>query len=306
MSILTPLRIHRRRWLIAMLVMICVGAIAFVRATRRATRAERLLAEIKQTDGWIRPGMSIWERIGQVVKGHANDSGTTVKLPSHIDREWLESRDYLVDLPIGNLQFDDGVAVGALAAPLAARHPLVLIYARGAANADLIAAALAGKRTLTNVYFSGSDLTDTGFQQLPLEQVQYLEIAETRVTAAGLQELRRAQQLRHLCLGQRQVSPEALSRLQQIEHPFSLGLKGPDVTDETLATLTAALKGSSTHKLEEVYVDRTSVTNAGIDAWNRALPSIPLKQPLTKLPPALRPNIPQRRFPVVPRTSSVL
>lgn len=269
---------RHRRWFVLALVLACFGGIVFIRAIRRAERAERLVAEINQTDGYVKLGMSVWERIEQIVQGHATDCGTLIKLPSDVDLQWFASRSYLADLPLGNVQVDDGAGRGAWLAPLVARHPIAILYARGATGTDEIAAALSEKNTLLNLHLPLSDLTDAGLQKLPLEQVEMLDISNTQVTAAGLRELHRALQLRTLYLGRRQINAEILSPLDQITHPYSLILVGEDVTDATLEMLIVALEHSPANALDRIFLDRTSISSAGVDAWKSAGLTIPIEQ----------------------------
>lgn len=269
---------QRRRWRIAVLLVVCTGAVALVRATRHAVRAERLVSEINQTDGFVRLGMPYWERIWRRLRGQLDGPGTRIKLPTTIDRQWLESRDYLADVPINFLELHDGARTGPLLAPLVTRHPIVFMMAPGATDTDQLATALCEDSELAFLELPRSDLSDAGLRQLPLEQIDTLDISDTRVTAEGLQALQRARCLTFLTLGAGQIGPVAVNLPVETSGSYTLGLRGRDVTDETLQVLVSFLNQSPTTKMRAAGLYETSVTSAGIDAWKQALPMIPIER----------------------------
>lgn len=175
-----------------------------------------------------------------------------------VDGAWLRSHDNLRDIDLDALLIHDSSFTGDDVAALAVEHPLEQFSAWSVPNMDSVAAALGGVSTLRVLDVCDSDLTDDGFRQLPLEQLNAIDIHGTQVTAAGLLELRRCQELRSLTLDGRQFDADVLEVLENLPHVNGLLMSGRSVTDEDLSLLHGT-------RLKFVRLHNTAVTTTGID-----------------------------------------
>ncbi len=163
-------------------------------------------------------------------------------------------------------------------------------------DADM--AKLATRPELTELYLSGSDITDTGLRHLRhLKNLELLELRYTKVTSArmnhigALSNLRRLdlsltkinnEALRHLSnltnlqelnLNQTRIGDAGLEQLRYLSELQSLDLAGTDVTDKGLDHL-RTLK-----KLRYVHLfDLGRVTDAGVASLKQARPELHIER----------------------------
>lgn len=283
----TSTRRKRRQLLrVAILASFIAGAV-LVRAYRRDLRAERLAAEIKEAGGTVSRAAPVWERLwwrvrnsehAHFMRSRMNGDETIVRLPKTLKEHWLESRDYLDALSITELEIIS-TPESAEIPLLVARHPLKSLTVSYSRGVDNIAAALSDKRMVRRFAAFGSDLSDAGLKHLPLEQIEDLQIAKTRVTATGLLELHRAKQLHAIMLDGQQIDADVAFLLEENAAPYLLMLRGYDVQDLTLQMLMSVLKQRPKTTMDTLFLDDTSATEAGVSAWERGLPSIGVVAP---------------------------
>jgi hypothetical protein len=272
-----PVRRRLRPWHGALLAMLCMGIVASTWAQRRASRVERLVTEIHQSGGSVNLGTTAWSLLWDRLQGLSGEVPTRVMLPQGTTPEWLRSWDGLTDLAIDELEIDQDADLGPELVRLIARHPLEEFRAPRAKGADEIAAALSASLTLKGLHLRDSDLTDKGLRQLPLEQLQVLNIVGTQITTQGLRELRRLPPMSMVVLDGRQADAETMGLLEQRSSSYRLWLYGPDVTDDTVQTLKAALEPDDTHRIMSVYVGPTQtskVTSSAVQEWTQDVPSV--------------------------------
>jgi hypothetical protein len=276
-AVTTPVRRRLTRWHVLLLILLCVGAVAFLWARWRTARTQRLIGEIEAAGGWVAIGTTASSRLRDRVRGWSGEDPTSVRLARGTTPEWLRSWDDLTDLSIKLLKVDSGSDLGADLPRLVARHPLEEFYAPGVTGSDEIAAALSNSQTLRGVNLRDSDLTDAGLRALPLERIRQLNIAGTRITVDGLRELRRLPPIAMIVLDGLQVTDESVAILEQSPNPYRLWLYGPDATDDTVRTLKTALGTGGKHKVMSVYVGQvpdSRVSRSMVQEWMRDVPSV--------------------------------
>jgi hypothetical protein len=183
-----------------------------------------------------------------------------------MDGDWIREHDYLRGLNItsfvaGEVEFDADVVTR-----LIEEHPLRCLSLVNQRNADLVATALCRERGLSGVSLGGSDLTDVGLQQLPLEQLEFLGISRTRVTSQGLLALPRSQRLTSIDLDGRQVDAEAVAVLSKLTSLRWLTLTGPEITDEQVEMLRPLTN------LSRLKLWNTAMTRPGVKKLEGILP----------------------------------
>lgn len=233
---MSPARLDRppARRRIALLYVSCAACVlwltAVVRDVQRGRRAERLIVDIRQAGITVQRGMPVWERLRCVFCGGTpNITVVSYRGGPSYNHRWLGERNYLRDIEIAGLNVD-AAGYGHELAWIIEQHPIERLQAPSANFADLIAEKLSSKRRLQIVNLRRSDLTDEGLRQLPLERLKHLDIAQTAVTAKGLQELHRCDRLRYLVLDGRQFQRDVVATLNECPLCDTLTLVGPDVT----------------------------------------------------------------------------
>ena len=163
---------------------------------------------------------------------------------------------------------------------VAAADPAALEKLRAA---GALALPLAQGTNLLSVEFTSNASTITDRQVALLaplaEQIYDLNLANTKVTDAGLAVLDGMKNLHRLHLEKTAVTDAGLSHLKGLTALEYINLYNTSVTDAGLVDLTA-LKG-----LKNVYLWQSKVTNNGADSLKKSLPSVAIdlgwKEPTT-------------------------
>ena len=253
------------RWGVALL-----GAFSLVLVPPylHSQRTRQLAADLSLAGGRAQIGTPLGKRLWMQWSGAGNGYGTVVELTgSAFDRQWLESRDDLADIPIAILIVKDTLLDGSDLARLVQNHPLETLEAPHVVACDEVAVALAQKSELRMVRLRGSDLTDDGLQRLPLEQLMCLDVSQTAVTAEGLKDLRRCAKLEILALDGRQFTADSINRMEAFRRPYTLRLVGTEITDDHLRML------FSCRMLRTLFLEQTSVSEAVLAELSSAVPA---------------------------------
>ncbi|MDE0576033.1 MAG: hypothetical protein OSB39_03735 [Opitutales bacterium] len=123
-------------------------------------------------------------------------------------------------------------------------------------------------------HLRGRDLmTDEGLELLPaLGKVVSLNLRDTRITGAGLVNLKKLKGLRRLHLERTRVDDAGIAHLAGLTRLEYLNLYGTGIGDEGLIHL-EALKN-----LKQIYLWQTKVTDAGAKRLLKALPDLRLSR----------------------------
>ena len=123
-------------------------------------------------------------------------------------------------------------------------------------------------------HLRGRDLmTDDGLKLLPaLGKVVSLNLRDTRITGAGLVNLKKLKGLRRLHLERTRVDDAGIAHLAGLTQLQYLNLYGTGIGDEGLIHL-EALKN-----LKQIYLWQTKVTAAGAESLLKALPDLRLSR----------------------------
>jgi hypothetical protein len=265
----TPRRAVSRTAIAGVALVAVFALIAFV-LLRRPHRQADLIEQIKAVGGFVThdPPPSLQERIAAYREGYELEGNyTAVRLyTADITGEWLQKHDDLSGLKITDLTLAETALTDAGLARLIAAHPLEVVVLRAEDVGEETVAALADCRKLFMLEVRASPLDDKQFARLPLDQLEELRVDDTHVTAAGLQELRRAGKLVVLTLDGRQFEDAAAEILHGLPALKQLELTGEAVTDDRLARL----YGFTT--LEVIELRSTSVSSDGVESLQQALP----------------------------------
>lgn len=238
-------------------------------------RQRRLASDIESGSGSIVFSTSRWTRwLGEIpdhaAGGDGRDGarGATVRLVGPtFDNDWVRERAYMRETPITSLTLSNCAISGGDLAHFVTAHPLrELRLAEVAMPTDVID-GISQQRKLRVLYVRGAGLTDDQFVLLPLEQYEKLSVELTRVTPAGLRQLRRCDRLSCLGIDGRQLDDETAAMLASMQSLFRLDLVGREVTDEQTARLLEM------PQLGWLTLINTSVTPAGVRALKAAQPS---------------------------------
>ena len=178
----------------------------------------------------------------------------------------------------GDWKADDAATIAAATgAKQSTEAPLPVVAAADPAALDKLRAAGAGALPLAqgvnliDVTF-GSSAANVADAQLALlapvaTQVYGLNLANTKITDAGLAQLAPLTNLRRLHLEKTGLTDAGLAHLKGLAALEYLNLYGTAVTDAGLAHL-EGLKN-----LKKVYLWQSKVTDAGVDKLKKALPT---------------------------------
>jgi hypothetical protein len=120
----------------------------------------------------------------------------------------------------------------------------------------------------TSIYFYRKPVDDTGMEFLRgLQELQEVNISETRVTDNGLECLIGLTRLQNLWLATTQVTDAGLEKLRGLPQLKALSLDNTKVTDAGLEHL------SGLRQLQYLYLNGTNVTDAGVTKLQQALPN---------------------------------
>ena len=243
--------------------------VALLYVRKRNKHIEWLVAEIEATNGTISLPPSIWERGRRFVQGEGGSlEGTSVGLNDiALRNSWMRDHGNLAELQIAEIYLRATREFDAEDAGLFADNPVAAVAAPLARNVDGVAAAMTNSATLTSLDARGSDLTDEGLSLLPLEQLQSLFLQNSTVTAKGLHELQRCEQLEYLAIDGSQLNSELIEALNPLPKALRLVLVGRKVTDEHLRLVSGL-------NLERLDLERTSVTSEGIEQYHSSQPDV--------------------------------
>lgn len=137
-----------------------------------------------------------------------------------------------------------------------------------------LALPLANGEWEVEFHLRGRDLmTDEGLELLPaLGEVVSLNLRDTRITGAGLVNLKKLKGLRRLHLERTRVDDAGIAHLAGLTRLEYLNLYGTGIGDEGLIHL-EALKN-----LKQIYLWQTKVTDAGAKRLLKALPDLRLSR----------------------------
>jgi hypothetical protein len=262
-------RLSRRthRWLNVGLLLPVALLVSIIFDELSRQSRDYMASEIRSTGGLVTSPPSLFENLRNFAKTRNWQSDTDVWLPvSTMDGDWIREHDYLRGLKItrfiaGKTEFDADVV-----ARLIEEHPLRCLVLSHQKNADLVATALSRERGLSDLELNGSDLTDVGFQHLPLEQLETLGVASTRVSSTRLLDLSRSQRLTYLAIEGRQVDVAVVEMLSRLTELRTLTLTGPEIADEQIEMLRPLTN------LSYVNVEDTAITQPGVKKLEATLP----------------------------------
>ena len=142
---------------------------------------------------------------------------------------------YLVSLTLtGTLVTDEGMQ------HLRKHMLLETLYMKSTNVGDAGLEHLSNLRSLRRLDASGSPITDVGLSHLPSQNLQWLNLASTRVVGSRLKDLDRYEQLRLLNLCDTPLVDDALKQFGQLNGLGALFLNGTKVTDSGAGILQAA------------------------------------------------------------------
>lgn len=280
-------RWRRHRVVIGLGFTIAVLLIAI--AGWRSWKTRRLRTEIYAAGGWVTLPRPLTQKVrGWWLGRSLNDqtivwldrndipgilrfaegvnSSTLKQTTQTIDSAWLRDHGYLDELKINHLYVSSPKIAGTDIARLISGDPLEVLRAQQITEADVVAGSLSSAQQLASVDLENSDLTDQGLRRLPLEQLTFLNVAQTNVTALGLRDLAGCRRLMQLAIDGRQFDPSIAELLPGLESLYCLFLNGTDVVDGHLALL-------NSKNLKVVVLDSTSATAQGIQTLQKRLPN---------------------------------
>lgn len=253
-------------WRLVLLIVVGIAAVLWtMRAQRREAELKELQASVYRAGGQVVPDWSVWRRASAWWQGQQVTLGTEVIFRQGRSRRQRPVLGDLRGLDIACLYVLNGGLTGDELERLVPAHPIQLLRLMNVTGADAVAHKLRESRTLRIAAFDDSDLTDAGLRELPLERIESLYVNGTDVSVAGLHELKRAEKLWCLVLDGRQFNNESVEIVKCLPKLRILGLNGAAVTDAHLPLLRDL-------KVEQLSLEGTSVTSAGITALKQALP----------------------------------
>jgi len=110
---------------------------------------------------------------------------------------------------------------------------------------------------------------DLGYLIEALDNLRFLSVAETQVTARGLEQIRRLTHLQELHLDFTAIDNDSLALLADLQNLQVLDLKGTPISDDGLLHL------QRLPSLRALYLTRTAITDAGL-AHLSGLPNLQL------------------------------
>lgn len=259
-----PRKLLRTRLIIAggVLAVICVAV-----AVQRESQRRQLIHAIENAGGNVSGRRSFVARLQDgISNGRISDSQLLVDVSGSMDNQWIREHDWLRPLKINRLLVVTNQVHGSDLARLIDSHPLERLRISSAAVTEDVLSAIARKESLFSFEAGSSDLTDEQLARLPLEQFTSLSLTGTRVTAKGAEELRRCSQLKTVVLEGTQFNSTTADVLAELGTIESLGLLGPEVTDEDLEPL------HRFSRLERLQLGNDRVTVKGRAALQAALP----------------------------------
>jgi hypothetical protein len=256
------------RWFAVLVATLLAAVVTLEWTNRRNERASELIFDLQTNGGTVYMPPTMLDNARNVWASGtwAWPSDTTVMLGDDIDSDWVRRHEYLAALNVTRLDvYHDKVDTATLQRILEI-HPINTLSTLWRTDTDTLAKLLASEDTLRNVYLNNSDLTDVGFQALPLEQIEMLDVEQTQVTAEGLCELHRCGRLETLSLSGNQFTEPVAEVLASKPSLQGLYLNGPAVTDAVVPHLRRL------QKLDFLFLSGTTLTKDGIDALNEGLP----------------------------------
>lgn len=242
---------------------IAVWMFVLMRGWGNRQRAEWLAAEVASAGGNVAmPRLSLVGLGQQFLHGNfkqPDDVSVFLKDPALRDG-WMLAHGNLADLKVKGVYLRGTRKFDAEDFGLMTDNPVELVDAVLARNVDRIAESLSQSQTLRSFRVPGSDLSDGGLSLLPLERLEVLEVQNSTVTARGLQELRRCEHLESLAIDGTQLDAELAATLKSLPALSWLTLVGRKVTDEELKIVSGM-------RVEQLYLDRTSVTSEGVEQF---------------------------------------
>jgi len=228
----------RRLLQIAVVVALLVAGLPALRAyiAHLREREVQLAADITKAGGQVRLRPPFRERMTALLQGRKVE-GTQVFLGRGFDDEWIGRHDQLQDLSIQLLTIGEADVSGAGLAALLAEHPITSLLANREELTDDAVAALADNGRLRELVIGYSTLTDKQLARLPLEQLERLDIAGTRVTVGGLVELTRCRRLQELDVDGRQFGAATVELVNSLPALERLRLCGSEVNDDHVKLL---------------------------------------------------------------------
>lgn len=267
MALFQTLTPRHRRFLAVLVVLFVSAAVWILEFGQRRMRVNSLIAEITASGGIVSIRAPLWQQYVASWRGQVVLTPMThvVLRGQAFDDRWLREHDDLAALEIDFLMIDNCPMTAAGLSGVVSRHPIEFFWVENVQDCDAVAALLAGKRSLVCVSFDGTDLSDAGFRQLPLEELAVVSVQGTRVTPTGLQELKRCRRLGQLWLDGRQFDDRVAEVLRFQSQDFCLFLAGKDVTDAHLARLHGM-------PIWRVELNDTTVTSEAIASLKESLP----------------------------------
>jgi len=132
------------------------------------------------------------------------------------------------------------------------------LHGRGPVSVTAIK-ALAGLRSLTRLFITGSDLNDEGLKELAaLDGLVSLGLPGSRITGAGLPALARLNSLRELNLASSPLDDAGAANFRDLLNVVQLDLSNTRITDKAIGPIAAM------PNLKKLVVDGNSVTFAGL------------------------------------------
>ena len=201
-TIRTQFQNHRRvRWLAAV-VILGVGAWLAVDAYVQQRRVAWLVSEVRAVHAHVSlPPTPVQQLLHGSWPWHGG--GVHFAMGWGIEPGWLREHDCLRGLGIQRLALVERPTSRAEFTKLLQMHPIQELSAREYAGE--IAGLLKECPKLQRVDFEQSDLSDSGFCELPFEQLSSINIAGASVSHEGLQQLSRCRSLTLLAIDSKQI-----------------------------------------------------------------------------------------------------
>ena len=251
-------------------LLVAAFAVIAARQMLRPREQQDLVEQIQAVGGFVTndPPPTLAERISAYQSGSGwLATYTAVGLyTSDITGEWLRKHDNLAALKITDLKLSETALTDAELARFVAAHPVHVLQLRQEQIGEETVAALADLMDLTILELRDCPIADDQLARLPLEQLDELRIDGTRVTAEGMEALRRAERIVELTIGGRQLGGGTGNLLKAMPQLRDLQLFGSDVTDEHLDQL------HNVPQLEFIQLSRTAVSDEGVKLLRAALP----------------------------------